>query len=358
MIGYYGTLIQFFAAIYITLSFDNILFRNIWSLNYVQIIQDRMKVLFSEKGSLFDNKIKNTIEETSSALEKKSRLRGFVCLIFSVFTLWYIGKEQTITGANLTLYHLPYTLLLLTITVVFFIVIIWVKRLLYVAFLCTLAFVVYVMSSIFDVSFLLNFDFVSRINANVDKIAPVILSLPLLYQLFVSWLYSDNYYYILGGKIKEEYNLYNKAITAQCPEEMPEEYNRAIKKAYFDKQKNSNKDTKVTNIINELYNRLQSALSIPSMWEIMSYAIRNLFRTRKDALKECISPKINGESINDVQGSSRQNNKTDVVKNEDSHIRGKQDMKLRPDQTISKIESKNVGSHIKKHDTTYRKRKY
>ena len=34
MIYYYSTLIQFVAAIYVTLSFDNWLFKSLWSMSY------------------------------------------------------------------------------------------------------------------------------------------------------------------------------------------------------------------------------------------------------------------------------------------------------------------------------------
>lgn len=310
MIGDYATLIQFFAAIYLTLSFDNVLFKNIWSLNYVQIIQSRMKILFSEKsGTLFDNKIKSTIEETVSIVEKQSRLRGFVCLFLSVFTLWYIGGETVLSqngieGFTILQYHLPYTLFLLSTTIVFFIVVVWVNRLLYVAILCTLALVIYIAAYIFDCNILLNIRFVRVITENINNIIPVALFIPLAYQLFVSWLYSDNYYYILGGKIKKEHELYNKAINAKEPEELPEEYDEAIKTTFFDKQKDSKSDTKVTNIVSILNKRLQNTLSVPSMFEILKYALHNLFKVRTDVLKEYAVPQINGESINDVSQSS------------------------------------------------------
>lgn len=275
-----------------------------------------MKVLFSDNGTLFDNQIKNTIERTAAMVEKQSRLRGFVSLSFCVFTLWYIGGESVLNQNGITedytlQFHLPYTLSLISTIIVFFAVVIWIQRLLYVAILCIFTSLIYVASAIFDLTILLEVGLIRYITEHIEEITPIVIFLPLAYQLFVSWLYSDNYYYILGGKIMEEHVLYNKAINAQKPQDVPQEYNEAIKTTYFDKQRDSKSDTKVTNLISELNNRLQKALSVPSTFDILKYAIKNLFRVRKDVLKNYATPQINGESVNDVQQDSKIEDTTD-----------------------------------------------
>ena len=120
-----------------------------------------------------------------------------------------------------------------------------------------MALIIYIVACIFNCSILLNIGFIRDITENINTIVPIVLFLPLVYQLFVSWLYSDNYYYILGRKIMTEHDLYSKAINAKEPEEVPDEYDKAIKTTFFDKQKDSKSDTKVTNIVSKLNERLQ-----------------------------------------------------------------------------------------------------
>ena len=61
MIYYYSTLIQFVAAIYVTLSFDTWLFKSLWSMSYAKLINERVETLFKSSSSTIEQHLINNV---------------------------------------------------------------------------------------------------------------------------------------------------------------------------------------------------------------------------------------------------------------------------------------------------------
>ena len=99
MIFHYSTIIQFAAAIYVTLSFDNILFKSLWSLDYASLINERISSLSVPASTKIEEKLKNCITTNAENIERLSRLRGCYCLAYAVVVLFYTGFEQDLDAS-------------------------------------------------------------------------------------------------------------------------------------------------------------------------------------------------------------------------------------------------------------------
>lgn len=306
--NHYSTIVQFTAAIYLTLSFDNILFRCLWSLDYARLINERISKLSLTASTKIAEELKRNITANAKLIEKKSRLRGFFVLVFAIITMWVMGFEQEceVNIKMLNELHLVYFVYLFLSVAGFIISCLCIERLLYQFFLCMLIIFISYVVSFLDLRFLMEYRLTHWIVINISVISSVIILLPLIIQLVITWLYSENYYYMLSAKIKKEYDLYNQAINARQSEELPDEYGKAINQCWFDKEQGGTNDTKITNLTKTLKERLEAAIKTPSVLLIVKYAMVNLFKIKKDELVLIDNSDIKGDVV--IQSDS--NNKS------------------------------------------------
>lgn len=300
MISHYSTIVPFAAAIYVTLSFDNVLFRSLWSLDYAKLINDRISKLSLTTSSKIEEELKHNISINAAIIEKKSRLRGFSTLVFTIVTMWIMGFEQGFVNNTQTLQnglYSFYTLYALLSVVGFIISCIYIERLLYQFILSMSVLLISFLSIFFDLHFFMDYGCMPWIVENISEISSILILIPLLLQLVTTWLYSENYYYMLSGTIKKEYDLYNKALGAKSSEQLPDEYKKAISQCWFDKEQGVTNDTKITNLSKTLKDRLENAIKIPSFLTIIKYATINIFKIRKDELALIEKVNIKGEVI-------------------------------------------------------------
>lgn len=77
MMNHYSTIVQFTAAIYLTLSFDNILFRCLWSLDYARLINERISKLSLTASTKIAEELKRNITANAELIEKKIETKRF-----------------------------------------------------------------------------------------------------------------------------------------------------------------------------------------------------------------------------------------------------------------------------------------
>ena len=317
MMNHYSTIIQFTAAIYLTLSFDNVLFRSLWSLDYARLINERISRLSLTTSSKIAEELKRNITANAGLIEKKSRLRGFFVLAFTIITMWIMGLEQEYGGSTQQLneLHLVYFVYLAFSVAGFIISCFFIERLLYQFFLCVSILIISYMVSFLNLYFLLECRLTHWMVINISVITSVFILIPLLIQLVTTWLYSENYYYMLSAKIKKEYDLYNQAIRAKKSEELPNEYREAISQCWYDKEQGEANDTKITNLSKTLKERLEAAIKTPSVFLIVKYAMANMFKIKKDELVLIDNSDIKGDVvIQSYDKNKSQHNKVNIGK--------------------------------------------
>lgn len=323
MIYYYSTLIQFVAAIYVTLSFDNWLFKSLWSMSYANLIIKRVEALFKVSSSTIEKHLSDNVSQNAALIEKRSRLRGFFCLLYCSATLWYVGYEQSGLPFNssqneIDIFHISFAAFTFLSVIGFIAVCLWATRLLHAFVVCVVLMVGFVLLNCSDLSVCLDVPVVSHFVRNLNLYCSVLVVFPLIYQIFLTWLYSDNYYYILGANIRKEYEDYQKALNADGIDSAPPIYKDAFGQAFFDSKRDNTTDTSITNITAKFKEQLLVATKVPSQFELLIYAIKNCFAHGEDELKNIVvAPPINGEELplaETVAGKSDNGNKVSSFK--------------------------------------------
>ena len=323
MIYYYSTLIQFVAAIYVTLSFDTWLFKSLWSMSYAKLINERVETLFKSSSSTIEQHLINNVANNATLIERRSRLRGFFCLLYCSATLWYVGYEQNslpigCSQFEVETFHVSFAAFTLLSIVGYVVVCIWATRLLHAFIVCVAWIAIFMILNIFDLSVCLGNPVILHIVRHLNLYCSVLVVLPLVYQIILTWLYSDNYYYILGANIRKEYEDFQKALNADDINVAPDSYKNAFGQAYFDSKKDNATDTIITKITDKFKEQLMVATKIPSQLELIKYAIKHSFGRRIDELKNIVvAPTIKGEELPQAfSDSNKQNvcNKTTPLK--------------------------------------------
>ena len=231
------------------------------------------------------------------------RLRGFFSLLYCSATLWYVGYEQDVLSLNPTqneidIFHLSFAAFTLLSVIGFLVVCLWATRLLHAFVVCVLLMVGFVLLNCFDLSICLYASVVLHFVRYLNIYCSVLVVLPLIYQIILTWLYSDNYYYILGANIRNEYEDYQKALNADSIDSAPAIYKDAFGQAFFDSKKDNTTDTSITNITAKFKKQLLVATKVPSQFDLLKYAIKNCFGHRVDELKNIVVvPSVNGEEL-------------------------------------------------------------
>lgn len=286
MINSFGTLIQFLSAIYVTLSFDNLLFRSLWSMQYVPLILDKIKDNYNTNLNSLEEEIKDKIIQTANDIETSSRMRGIFILIYCIILMWSIGIENHINSEekdsfnSIIFINSCFVLLGLIFSKIIL------KRVLNVV----ITWLVIVVLSFIYYKFFLNNTYIvnllSSINSiNIAHFIIILIFSPLLLQIYINWLYSKKYYNFLLIRLNNEYNLYKKALDSSSCDEVPNEYKDALTQSYFDsKNQSGDSDTKISNIQDTYRKRLLDSIAPPGIYSISIFACKSLFI--KDSNKE------------------------------------------------------------------------
>lgn len=315
MIESFSTLIQFLSAIYLTLSFDNILFRGLWSMKYVPPILNEITKLVNNKS--LETEIKEKIKSNANLIEKQSRNRGIFVLIYCLFIMICMGieKNECNSVAFLPIFYLKIAFVSIIVIICTFLSQIWHKRIIFTFIIWTIVIFLFIITD-FNIS--TTNIWIIRIQRNIGYLILSIILIPLFYQLYINWLYSIKYYGLLVEKIRNEHQTYTKAMQASCPEDVPTEYKDAITKTFFQTQSTpaNQQDIKVSNILFEFKKRLLVSIQIPSFYTISKFALKTLFKREELEIPSYQESQINGEEI-PIPSSQEEN------KDNDDYLRGK-----------------------------------
>ena len=292
MIEKYNTLIQFLAAIYVTLSFDTWLFKSLWSMKYVEWIKNKLKERDLDKSSNIFNQLKYNIESNAATIEKHSRVRGVYLLLYCIFYMWNAGYAVSDNSM------ISFSIITILVLFIFLFVKLWQNRLLWSVIIWSFFVLIYIVLNFGDLSICMKYNVISSFVNSIGILGTMIVLFPLVFQVFINWLYTENYYYILIDKIRTELDLFEKARACDRAEDVPDEYNQAFSQAYFDQRNDGETDTIVSNLMRIQSNRLNEVTQKRSFCDLLIYAITHIMRKRED--KELFTMNIdnmNGEIV-------------------------------------------------------------
>lgn len=271
-----STLVQFLGAIYVTIVFDNILFRRFWSPDYYTLLYEELRNFDLPHTSDIEKWL-NSIKDKNHIFQEHSRKRGAIFLYASFVTLMCCA----ITGNNDSILEFPFIVLyILSYIMVFLMPSVmsrWIWLLLSIMF-STIIFVASFFIRPFDISIDLSMD-LKRL------IISLLLLFPILYQVIKSWFYSTalKCYYIQElNHISAEYKDVRRALDEKNSNCIPPTYNDAFVKNTF--EENDKEDRQLTSINRILLNQMSKALSKYSYKELFKAYISNPPKNEKEEI--------------------------------------------------------------------------
>jgi len=255
-----ATIVQFLGAIYVTIVFDNVLFRRFWSPDFYTLLDMQLKRYDLPRTTQISNWLES-VKQQNRQFQENSRKRGTIFLYASFMILTgisIVGKDDdNLQWPILTLCCCTYLMWAFMTKVMNR----WIWLLLGLV----------ISTILFAVSFLYNpFDIQLTGRCDIVRLALiVVLLIPICYQILKSWLSSTalKCYYTQQLKIiHDEYNEAKYAITQQDSSKIPETYKQAFVNASF--VQNNKEDVQLTNVNNRLKDQL-SKLSKDISWSML-----------------------------------------------------------------------------------------
>ena len=275
MIDNLSSYIELFAAVYLTISLDDLLLKRFWTPDYKQKMDDAFKSIGMPE--LAKSQTLERASQISSIEETRSRKRGVILFSFSVLLLILIGLEDGFgfSNTNTEAIGIVFTAFLYYIVFIFdgiFLKTGW--RVLFYVFCTPL---VVVCSGCLLMS---NSPTKAFLQSSVGKLAflskvVIVLALltPVLWQLFRNWIYTRYYllYIVEQTTIKTEEYTYAVNFDTSKGNKMTK-----VAKPYMDfvaetiAQKNQ--DRAITNYLNTFFSELSSINYAPNILPLLRYS--------------------------------------------------------------------------------------
>lgn len=273
------TFVQLFAAFYVTLSVENQIFRQFWTPGYYKTIANLLPKYGFRYSTRFQRQFTDKIQELSRDLETESRKKGTCMLLVCIVLL-----GCSIFMSDSATFSVSHSLSLTVYVILAFSGIVfshyWFKRWRHVAihgilsiFIAIAAGYIYTRYNYLAEGGLKPYE---ELLENVTKTCIILaLTFPIIWQLFINWLYSEIYQRHLIRVLNLEADLYRKfweAYMRNDQNEIPREYGGIIIAAFMNGRSD---DLQVTDATNTLYERLLSACTRPRIHNLLCHIGKN-----------------------------------------------------------------------------------
>lgn len=261
MVSSFSSFIEFFAAVYVTMCIDNAYCKQFWTPVYYKEMNNLLSSYDFSASSLSIDKIKSEIEATNKRVQDYSQHKGGVMLCFCVALLVFIGFEGEEIHECQYYASLIYSSLAVVCLVVAPNILLrtWRWVCFWLLMIAVLYYIVETTSNVFVRDNLL----LEVIFQHLRLVLVLLVSFPILHQLYLDWLYSRIYKAYLRDKVKCEYIKYEKSwegIQSHKEVLVHEHYKEACFKSCFSTKDDDADDT--LTLFNEvLRTRLLSAAS-------------------------------------------------------------------------------------------------
>lgn len=282
MINQFSSLIEFLAAVYVTMCLDNSFCQSFWTPNYYTDIDDTLRLHHIEENDDFYRFFSQKVKSIYTNITLASRKRGFYMLWICVFLLVLCGFDLDED------YQLALIPTFFIATVIYLCNDWFFKKWKNIIFLVSVLFFCFLFFSQSDL-FSLHLNLYLRTNVYLkDYTSCLLLFLilfPVLHQLFLNWLYSSVFKGYIKSKVNEEYLIYTNAIISYKKGNkklIHKDYLEALFSRFMESD-NKSKDLLVQDLIDVLYSRLNKIVNPSPNKLIVSFCI-NKFHVWKQVL--------------------------------------------------------------------------
>lgn len=208
MFGNFSSLIEFLAAVYVTMTLNNDICRRFWTPNYTNKFRDTLESYNFEGSSKFFDGIVHEVEIHHNHIEDLSQKKGAIMLVLCILALIVIGFEEGLDKRGLAIsFYIGSALSIISLLFSNFFLKKW------RGVICSI-------SGILLFSFL-GYSFSAELIPYVQGLKPlyyirrivlvIFILIPIIYQLFINWLHSSIYIQHLNIIFSKEYDDYSKA---------------------------------------------------------------------------------------------------------------------------------------------------
>lgn len=212
MISHLSSFIQLFAAVYLTMCFEDTFFEGFWSRKYDTL---KLSGLFdtSSVSELVKERFYANVKITKGLEKRRMKMRGTYFFLLTVFLLIVIGFEKGI-AAYTGVINLSYSYIGLAVLLYLFYA--------FDKFIINHWFLVYVVVLLLITGFCLSVflihaqpvteDFAFKMKVTAKVMIVLALIIPAIWQLFTNWVYAKTYHFYAISELTKESEKYNKAV--------------------------------------------------------------------------------------------------------------------------------------------------
>jgi hypothetical protein len=277
MISEFSSLIELFAAIYLTITVDDLLFRRFWTPDYANKLEKEMEQIkmpaLAKRSTIAKASVLSSLEEN------RSRKRGAIMFGLSVILLAIIGFEEYFKPLGDIGQSGLLALLIFVVLVIYFLdeslLKSWWSVLLSVVFVPLL-----IGTAAIVLPYLTGYEAVANKSRNgyilVARLFLVgSLVLPVVWQLLRNWIYSRYYLSYIIEQTKDKAKDYNDALrydhTKQKVKDVAIEYHEAVLQAVAA----GAGDRQITPFLYILKENLAKIEYVPSLFPLLKYSYRS-----------------------------------------------------------------------------------
>ncbi len=264
----FSSLIEFVAAIYVTMSLDTLFSKSFWTPDYVKKVERTLNAVGIPSALI--TKLSEVISATSANEQRKGSLLGMMMLMYSVSLLICIGFEPTQihNDASVIGYNNAITLSAIIIFA-WFVILSFCKNFSFKIILC-----VYGITVVISLVSYLLLNIVAYINTPIQGIIVVgALLFPIIIQLFRNWLYSTIYLKYMEQKVGGCYEKYAKAVDFNGEEitSIDTKYQNAVHAAMISKD---SQDKRIGDFVRILEDDVSQYVKVPSAYLLLASWLR------------------------------------------------------------------------------------
>lgn len=265
----YGSLLEVFTAVYVSMFIDDIL-KNIWTPNYKQKISQLIKDMNIPAVGYFEKKVEDNIDNNAKDIREHMKRKSVFLLLFCMSMLLLAGLESK--SSILPEYGYIMVTILSLVVLLFIIFGRWTfikypRVIICSVVYCCLFIALYFFGLAEAITSLPWLSFVGYEFALCCLLT--VLSIPILWQLFLIWVYSSLYKGYMQEKITKEAYVYGKAYIAYKIKDMaalPKDYEMAAKD--FVSVRQTEGDTSLNSLNTILVERLECLCELPNVLKV------------------------------------------------------------------------------------------
>lgn len=248
MVGYYSSYLEFIGAVYFSMSLDEILKKKVWNPQDAKKQSRVLSSLVDSKDKNFAKAVVDANQAKGSKLQAELSKKSITGLFLVAFLLLFCGYEASFEPTlpehtyKLSQWHLSlaYTLVAFIILLYIFRDVIFEKWKYTASFIIAILFIPFIL---YHANLVYGHTLIERwVVENIGLFVCAIISIPIIGQIFITWIYKSVFYGFIKDKIgvaRDAYLHIIEDIQKGNYEKIPREYHEIY-------LKNSQKNPEIT----------------------------------------------------------------------------------------------------------------